>query len=164
MRPLRQFIFLAALLATLPLPQTSVAQDRPASLWELNNSVLGLYANGTERVLRYEEPRLALQQLGVRPGALFFKGTRSGDTYSGTAYVFHERCGEQPFEVEGTVNDDERLITFTGEQPVTFDAQCEVSDVKDVEFEVTFLRSLAPPLVVGSIDRDPSPANESEEI
>jgi len=34
-----------------------------------------------------------------------------------------------------------------------------------VEFEVTFLRSLAPPpVVVGSIDRDQRPASGSEEI
>ena len=93
----------------------------------------------------------------------WFKGTLTGDTYTGTAFVFHRRCGARPFDVEGTLDADERRITFTGEQPMSFDAQCRVVDVEDVEFEITFLRSLAPPIVVGSIDREPAPASDAEE-
>jgi hypothetical protein len=144
----------------------ALAQDQPTSLWELNESVLGLYKNGAERIFRYEEPRAAVQQEGVVSGTVWFRGTLSGNTYTGTAFVFHRRCGARPFDVEGTLDDDERRITFTGEQPTSFDAQCKVVDVEDVEFEITFVRSLAspPPLVYGSIDRIPTPKEaESQE-
>lgn len=138
----------------------ALAYDGPSSLWELNQSVLGLYKDGAERVLRYEEPRAAVQEEGVISGTVWFKGSLTGNTYSGIAYVFHRRCGPHPFRVEGTLDHDERRIAFTGEQPVSFDAQCKVADVEDVEFEITFLRSLAPqpPLVYGSIDRAPARA------
>ena len=144
----------------------ALAQDQPTSLWELNESVLGLYKNGAERIFRYEEPRAAVQQEGVVSGTVWFKGTLTGNTYTGTAFVFHRRCGPRPFDVEGTLDDDERRIAFTGEQPTSFDAQCKVVDVEDVEFEITFVRSLAPPppLVYGSIDRIPAPKEaESQE-
>ena len=152
-------IFLLAAVGSYP----ALAQDQPTSLWELNELVLGLYKNGAERIFRYEEPRAAVQQEGVGSGTLWFKGTLTGDTYTGTAFVFHRRCGARPFDVEGTLDADERRITFTGEQPMSFDAQCRVVDVEDVEFEITFLRSLAPPIVVGSIDREPAPASDAEE-
>src|SRR5947208_5776073 len=100
MRALRHFIFPICVFAILAASQPAVAQDQPASLWDLNNSVLGLYANGAERVFRYEEPRTAVQQEGVRPGTVLFKGTRSGNTYVGTAFVFHRVCDPFPFDVE----------------------------------------------------------------
>jgi hypothetical protein len=153
-------MFLIAAIAAQP----THAQDRPTSLWELNESVLGLYKNGTERFFRYEEPRVAVQQEGVVPGTVLFKGTLTGNTYTGTAFVFHRRCGPRLFDVEGTLDDDERRITFTGAQPMSFDAQCRVVDAEDVEFEITFLRSLAPPpLVYGSIDRAPAPKETDEQ-
>jgi hypothetical protein len=167
MRALRHFIFPICVLATLAATQPAVAQDQPTSLWDLNNSVLGLYANGTERVFRYEEPRVAVQQEGVERGTVLFKGTRSGNRYSGTAFVFHRYCDPFPFDVEGTVAGDERRITFSGEQPAAFDAECQPVDFEDVEFDITFLRSMAPPpappVVVGSIDRAPAAVNETEE-
>src|SRR5438477_9829780 len=117
----------------------ALAQEQPTSLWELNESVLGLYKNGAERVFRYEEPRAAVQHEGVASGTAWFKGTLTGNTYTGTAFVFHRRCGPRPFDVEGTLDDDERRITFTGEQPTSFDSQCQVVDFEDVEFEIAFL-------------------------
>ena len=162
MRPLHHSIFSICVCAALTGAPPVAAQNQPSSLWDLNNSILGLYADGAERIFRYEEPRPALQQEDVEPGTVLFKGTRTGNTYSGTAFVFHRRCEPYAFEVEGTVADDERRITFSGEQPTAFDAKCQPVDFEDVEFDITFLRATAPPpLVYGSIDR--VPAKEAEE-
>src|SRR5947209_715032 len=122
---MRQFhrAILRICLLTGALP--ALAQDGPSSLWDLNDSVLGLYKNGAERIFRYEQPREALQQEGVGSGTVWFKGTLSGNTYTGTAFVFHRRCGARPFDVEGTLDDDERRIAFSGEQPTSFDSQCK---------------------------------------
>ena len=65
------------------------AQDQPTSLWELNESVLGLYKNGAERIFRYEEPRAAVQQEGVVSGTLWFKGTLTGNTSGGGAGAYY---------------------------------------------------------------------------
>lgn len=151
--------FPICVLVALTVASPVAAQDQPSSLWDLNDSVLGLYKNGAERIFSYQEPREALQQEGVTAGTVWFQGTLTGNTYTGTAFVFQRRCGPSPFHVEGKLDADERRISFTGEQPVSFDAHCKVVEAEDVEFEITFLRSLAPPppLVYGSIDRAPVP-------
>jgi tetratricopeptide (TPR) repeat protein len=163
MRSFQHLLLSTFILAAAAVAPPTFAQDHASSLWELNGSVLGLYKNGTERIFRYEEPRQAVRELGVETGTVMFNGTLAGNTYTGTAFVFHHRCGPTPFDVEGTLNDDERRIAFSGEQPMSFDEKCRVVDVEDVEFEIIFLRSLAPPIVVGSIDRDPPAVNDAEE-
>ncbi len=164
MRALHHSIFAICVCAALAGPESAAAQDRPASLWDLNGSVLGLYADGAERVFRYEEPRAAVQQEGVRPGTVVFKGTLAGKEYLGTAFVFHRHCDPYPFQVQGTVVGDERRITLNGPQPTAFDQDCDPVDFEDVEFDITFLRSImSPPLVYSSIDRAPAAVKEVEE-
>jgi hypothetical protein len=143
-------------------PMPSAAQEQPASLWTLNNSVVGLYILGNRRILRYEQPRIALEHEGVRPGTVLFKGMRSDTGYSGTAYVFTRHCKAYPFEVLGTVADGGRHIVLKGVQPTALNAQCEPVDFKVEEFRITFLGATAPPLVTRSIEREPPDVDESK--
>jgi hypothetical protein len=55
------------------------------SLWTSNGSVMSMEVVGGEHVFRYQEPRIGMRQAGVVSGTLRFKGTRSGDAYTGTA-------------------------------------------------------------------------------
>lgn len=165
MRPLHHSIFAACIFTTLSVGTTAV-QGEPASLWDHNNSVIGLYAEGASRIFRYQKPRIAMQQEGVMPGALLFSGTKFGDTYSGTAYVFSRRCGARPYYVTGTVADDGRAITLLGTAPAGFDSACRPILYRQDVLQFSFLRSLAPappPLIVGSIDRDEDAAREAAE-
>src|SRR5208282_89917 len=58
--------------------------------WDHNGSIVSLYLSGKERYFFYSSPRPGLS---VRRGTLLFNGTRSGQTYDGTAYVFSAVCG-----------------------------------------------------------------------
>ncbi|MGE0853614.1 MAG: hypothetical protein AB7O44_29040 [Hyphomicrobiaceae bacterium] len=150
------------IIGVLAGPMPGAAQEQPASLWTLNNSVVGLYILGNRRILRYEQPRIALEHEGVRPGTVLFKGMRSDTGYSGTAYVFTRHCKAYPFEVLGTVADGGRHIVLKGVQPTALNAQCEPVDFKVEEFRITFLGATAPPLVTGSLEREPPDVDESK--
>jgi hypothetical protein len=145
--------------------QPSVVHSQPASLWDHNESIVGLFADGASRVFRYHEPRIGMQEEGVVSGTLLFSGTKSGTTYSGTAYVFSRRCrGPHPYHVDGTAADDGRAITLYGTAPAGFDAACRPVVYRQDALQFNFLRSTTPPpVVVGSIDRDPAAVKEVEE-
>ena len=95
MRPTRRSILATCILTTF-WPAT--AECEPESLWNHNGSVMALHAVGAEHVIRYQEPRIGMRQEGVVSGTVRFKGTKSGNTYSGTAFVFSRRCGAHPYQ------------------------------------------------------------------
>ena len=102
----------------------STASTQPSSFWEHNGSAVALFANGPSRVFRYESPRPGMRDLGVLKGTLLFNGTKSGDTYSGTAYIFSSHCGATPYSVAGNVSRDGKLVTLAGNAPSMFDSAC----------------------------------------
>ena len=140
----------------------AIAICEPASLWDQNGSVMALYANGAERIIRYQEPRIGMQQEGVAPGTVRFEGTQSGTAYTGTAFVFSRRCGTHPYRVTGTISADEREITLQGTAPSGFDAACrQVASRRSVAY-FRFLRfAEATPVAASAIDRDKSAEAEA---
>jgi len=62
--------------------------------------------------------------VGARPGDIVFEGTRDGQTYSGTAYIFSKSCGRVAYMVAGNVSADERSVLLEGQAPL-LDAQCQ---------------------------------------
>jgi hypothetical protein len=66
-----------------------------------------------------------MRQEGVEKGAILFSGTKDGDTYQGTAYIFHRNCEPVPYSVSGTVWDDSRRVTLNGNAPPTLDSNCQ---------------------------------------
>ena len=113
---------LVAVVAIL-FPTTLFAQSN----WDHNGSVVTLYANGASRQFLYSVPRAGLP---VTSGTVLFNGTKSGDSYSGTAYAFSSRCGNVTYTVSGPVSADQRSVTMYGKKPRR-NAACRVVDYED---------------------------------
>lgn len=122
----------------------------PSSLWDHNNSLMGLYADGAARVFRYQNPRRAMKKEGVQPGTLLFQGQKSGANYSGTAFVFSRRCGAIPYPVNGTASNDERQITLYGRAPSGLDSDCRPIAYRQDVLEFSFLEAGTPPPAIMS--------------
>lgn len=105
--------------------------------WDHNGSVLGMVATGPKRVFRLQLPRKELRDLGVREGSLFFEGTRAGQTYQGTAYVFSKSCGASGYAVTGQVSDDDRVVTLFGRAPIR-DGSCRIASYRDDVLRLIF--------------------------
>ena len=158
MRPVSQSI-LATCILTAFWPAS--AKCEPVSLWNSNGSVMAMEVVGSHQVFRYQEPRIGLRQEGVVPGTVRFKGTKSGNTYLGTAFVFSRRCGAHPFQVTGTISNDEREIAMYGTAPVGFDAACRPVIYRKDGVHFSFLRFVNPPPLAASAiapDRDAAEA------
>jgi len=56
-------------------------------------------------------------EVGARPGSLLFRGQVDNGQYSGTAYIFNPHCGQIPFQVKGSILDNEQRIMLTGQAP-----------------------------------------------
>jgi len=96
--------------------QTRTASPEP-TIWDHNGSVMYLVANGSSREVYYQKPRPGMLDAGARPGSLLFRGEVNNGQYLGTAYIFNLQCGPIPFEVKGTILDDDKRIVLTGPAP-----------------------------------------------
>ena len=97
------------------------------SNWNHNGSVVTLHANGANRQFSYSVPRAGLP---VTSGTVLFKGTKSGGTYSGTAYAFSSRCGTAGYQVSGPISNDDQTVTMYGKIPRR-DASCRIVQYDD---------------------------------
>ena len=85
------------------------------SFWNHNGSVMRLTADGNNREFTYEEPTDRMIGAGVTTGTVLFTGKRTGNRYSGTAYVFSKDCDAPlPYKVSGTVQKNETKVVMTG--------------------------------------------------
>jgi len=110
-------IALAATIAVASVQaQTQTASPEP-TVWDHNGSVMYLVANGSSREIYYQKPRPGMLEAGARSGSLLFRGEVNDGQYLGTAYIFNVHCGPIPFEVKGTILDDDERIVLTGQAP-----------------------------------------------
>ena len=145
------FLRLVCCCLALVLTATIVrGQGQPSSLWRHNNSVMGLFADGQVRVFRYEQPREGMREEGVRKGTTLFEGTKSGETYEGTAYVFSQRCGAIAYSVSGTVSTDSRQVILTGQAPSRLDSNCQPTAYRDDVLQFDYIKSFGSAPEVGS--------------
>src|SRR5687767_14306092 len=107
------------------------------SLWEHNNSIVYLEAEGSFRRFYYDTPRSGLP---VEPGTPLFHGQRRGNRYIGTAYVFSDTCGVIGYPVMGTVSADQLKITMRGQAPVR-DSDCNIIRFRKDELVFTYSRT-----------------------
>ncbi|THD68136.1 MAG: hypothetical protein E7813_11585 [Bradyrhizobium sp.] len=98
-------------------------------LWSHNGSVVRLIANGADRRFVYESPKNGLAAVGVGKGTLLFKGRRSGNSYSGDAYIF-SHCRPIAYKVSGAVSSDDRQVTMFGRAPIVNES-CAVTSYRD---------------------------------
>ena len=117
----KRFAFVCAIFLFLNTSARAQPQNPspspPPTLWDHNGSVVYLVANGSSREFYYQKPRPGMAEVGARPGSLLFRGQINDGQYSGTAYIFNPRCGPIPFQVKGTVSDNDGRIVFTGQAP-----------------------------------------------
>jgi len=81
-----------------------------ASLWDHNGSSMVLVSEGKRRKFYYDAPREGLISQGVHNGTLLFEGTRQGNRYLGTAYLFSKGCSPVGFPVEGDVLNEHEIV------------------------------------------------------
>jgi hypothetical protein len=93
--------------------QTQTASPEP-TIWDHNGSLVYLVENDASREFHYQKPRLGMLEAGARPGSLLFRGQVDNGQYSGTAYIFNPHCGQIPFQVKGSVLDNDERIMLTG--------------------------------------------------
>jgi hypothetical protein len=132
---------LFAILPILFLKTTVYAQTPNAppqrTTWDHSGSVMYLVANGSSREFYYEKPRPGMLEAGARPGSLLFRGEVNDGQYSGTAYIFNPRCGQVPFQVKGTILDNDERIVLTGQAPrVKRNCQTYTSYTSTLEFRL----------------------------
>ena len=114
--------------------QTQTASSEP-TVWDHNGSVMYLVANGPSREFYYQKPLPGMLEVGVRPGSLLFRGEIDNGQYSGTAYIFSQHCGQTPFQVKGSVLDNDERIVLTGQAPrVGRNCRADGSSTSNLEF------------------------------
>jgi hypothetical protein len=131
---------LGGYLTLVALSTIAYAQGQP-SVWDLNGSNMYLSANGARREFRYHIVRPGLEEAGVQPGTLWFQGTRNGDQYVGTAYVFSKTCGALPYAVTGSVSADGQTITISGSAPFVGEDGCVIEGYRPTSDELHLVQS-----------------------
>lgn len=116
-------------IASTGVPTTG-SYNKATPLWNHNGSTMRLVADGASRKFLYETPRTELEAVGVRNGTMLFYGKKSGDSYSGTAYIFSRNCGAKAFAVSGPVATDQRSVTLYGKAP-QLGGNCAISSYRD---------------------------------
>ncbi len=135
------------------------------SFWSHNGSEMRLRADGSSRTILYEHPRPGIAAEGVEPGTVLFQGSltdgESGE-YSGTAFIFSERCGKRPFEVTGSLQMDGHEIHLNGAAPRIDRSTCQLKGTKESPLIFKFVRSDEPPRTSLPMEKVPncSPAGD----
>lgn len=112
----------------------------PGSLWDVDGSSVILKAdpNLPGRKFYFCQPGGSARSEGARAGNLFFSGQRSGNRYSGTAYVNSGRCGSFSYSVSGSVTDGDRGVSLSGQRPIIDESSCKVSSYRSTNFTLTY--------------------------
>lgn len=116
------------------------AQKSLGSIWNHNGSMVRLEASADVRRFVYLRVREGMRQAGVSPGTLLFEGRRTGNVYSGTAYVFNRNCGPAAYRVSGFVLNDTRIV-ISGRAPRVSQKTCEVLSYKDDELVFEYMEN-----------------------
>ncbi len=137
-----------------------------SSLWCHNGSVMGLVADGEQRLFVYYKPRGGLAAF-VSDDPELFSGRTDNNDYIGEARHYSSRCGNKLFDASGPVAADFRQVSVTGRRKV-FDqpGNCAFSFADETLqfFYMTSFDGGAPsgPAVGGNMpSEDSTPAGES---
>jgi serine/threonine protein kinase len=130
-----------ALATVVPAPPPQRAPEfASAPFWESDESLLSLVVDSSDqnrRTFAIRSPSAALRSEGVGVGALLFDGKRTGNTYSGKAFLYSRDCPTAPYPVTGTVAADERSVRLAGRVPV-YGQSCRVLRYEDRDTLLVF--------------------------
>ena len=129
------------LATAVPTPPPQRAPEfTSAPFWESGDSLLSLVtdpADQNRRTFAIKSPSASLRNEGVGVGALLFDGKRTGNTYSGKAFLYSRDCPTASYSVTGTVAADERSVRLAGHVPV-YGQSCRVMRYEDRETLLVF--------------------------
>lgn len=109
------------------------------ALWSHNGSIVRLIASGNSRTFVYENPRAGMRKAGAKQGDVVFEGTRAGNSYTGTAYIYSKDCGAKGYAVHGRVAEDDRGVVLEGEAP-RLDQGCTVTSTRHDVLRFDYVR------------------------
>jgi hypothetical protein len=87
------------------------------SYWKSANSIMQLEARGINRKFFFYKPSGAELKAGAKAGSLRFDGQISGKGYTGTAFLYSEKCGRSAFQVSGEIENDDSRVILSGRAP-----------------------------------------------
>lgn len=99
--------------------------------WNHNGSTMTLRVVRDTIEIFYDSPRTGMTKAGAKPGDLLFSGKRTGQSISGTAWVFSNyfRCGKTPYDVAGSIESASQ-IKMRGQAP-KLDDRCQATSYRD---------------------------------
>ena len=100
--------------------QNSLSSETAApigSYWKHGGSIMRLEATGVSRKFFYYKPSEAELLAGAKEGSLRFDGQRSGKAYTGTVFLYSDKCGRSAFRVSGQIEDNDGRVILLGRSP-----------------------------------------------
>lgn len=113
--------------------------ERGGSYWQNDGSIVRLEASKLIRKFVFYRPSDAMRALNATEGSLRFEGQISGNSYSGTAYLYSEKCGRFPYPVTGTIENNSERVVLTGEAP-RLDVQCKETGKRSMRLTFDFIK------------------------
>ncbi len=140
-RTLTALCILALAFSLVDAPAPATAGE---SLWSHNGSTMQWHSAGQYRRISYYNPRPGLS---VSPGTVLFEGYRTGNTMSGTAYVFRRGCPPAAYEVSGRINPaNQTHVVLYGAAPIRQRGSCRVvgysSNSANARLEFNYLQRM----------------------
>ncbi len=97
------------------------------TFWDHNGSLMRLAKQGNSRKFYYQRPSSRMARAVSLVDPLLFTGRQSGNSYSGTAYVYSSRCRRKfGYRVNGEISSNGKRVVMRGSAPV-IGSNCRVS-------------------------------------
>ena len=98
-----------------------------------------LEASGVSRKFYFYKPTDAMSKAGAQPQTLRFEGQISGKSYSGTAFLYTDKCERLAFPVSGQVENHDERVTLKGQAP-RMDGNCQEIGKRDQTLVFDFMK------------------------
>jgi hypothetical protein len=100
--------------------QNSPSSKAPApggTYWKSDGSIMRLEATGIKRKFFFYKPSDVELNAGAKTGSLRFDGQISGKGYTGTAFLYSDKCGRSAFRVSGEIENSDSRVILSGRPP-----------------------------------------------
>src|SRR5262249_14501110 len=108
----------------------SEAAAPAGSYWKHGSSIMRLETMGLSRKFFYYKPSDAELQAGAKAESLRFEGQISGRGYTGTAFLYSDKCGRSAFQVSGQIENNDGRVILSGRSPQV-DGNCQEIGISD---------------------------------